>query len=66
VQGEELNDNNIIKNKTGVEQETAYDCDGEDMQKIKFNDFSHATTTYNDNYEYGLINERILFEVSLY
>lgn len=51
------------KNDNTEDDSSSFSCDGKHMQKMKFNDFSLESTTYNDNYEMGLINDRIIFEV---
>ena len=35
------------------------------MKKVKFGEYREATAAYKDNYEMGLINDRILLEVNL-
>ena len=35
------------------------------LQKVKFNKYFQEFTTYNENYELGLINDRILLEIAV-
>jgi len=49
----------------GVNEDFTLNCDGEELDKIKYNKFYQETTSYAENYEMGLINDRIIFEVKM-
>jgi len=57
--------NNTKQNTTGLENEAEFECNGNMLQKVKFNKYFQEFTTYNENYELGLINDRILLEIAV-
>ena len=47
------------------DDEDDYDCDGTSMNKLKFESVLSNTARYNEKYEFGLIEEKILYEFTL-
>ena len=56
----------ILFGTTAADDDNEYECDnGEPIQKFKYQESSLSTLAYTDDYEIGIINDKILLEIQI-